>query len=92
MNIQEIVKRNYDANVKRGKISNRTSFSDFWFKAIEEMNELAVSNAKQGYTGVFDPLEAIDVILVNCSLLHHFGYDVAKLLEEKTIINENRKD
>ena len=89
MKIKEIQERNYRATVKRGQITETTNFYDFLRKIHEEVEELY-----HGYhhTGIVDPLELADIQLVCMSLAEHYGIDNKKALEQKTIINENRKD
>lgn len=91
MNIQEIVKRNYDATVRRGQISNKSTVSDFLNKTDEEVQELKDSRKTCSNIYPFDPKEAIDIILVQTSMLHHYGFDVEKLLVEKMQYNEIRE-
>lgn len=84
MNLTEIINRNYKATIKRGLITSNTTFTDFKFKLLEELNEWIVSPG--------DKLECADVVLVMFAYCKHNGIDIQKALEEKTIINENRKD
>lgn len=90
-NLNEIIKRNYEATVRRGQISNKTNVSDFFKKTDEEVQELKESiNISAIYP--FDPKEAIDIILVQTAMLHHYGFNTELLLNEKVIFNEQRKD
>ena len=91
MELNEIIKRNYEATVKRGQINSKTTFDDFVAKTDEEVQELINSYFKKEYNP-FDPKEAIDVILVQTALLHHYSFDTEKLLSEKMLFNEQRPD
>ena len=91
MELKEIIKRNYEATVRRGQISNKTTVSDFLNKTDEEVQELKDSR-KGSQIYQFDPKEAIDVILVQTAMLYHYGFDVEKLLTEKMLFNEQRPD
>lgn len=91
MELKEIIKRNYEATVKRGQISNKTTVSDFLKKTDEEVQELKDSR-KGSPIYPFDPKEAIDIILVQTAMLHHYGFNIEKLLTEKMLFNEQRPD
>lgn len=91
MELKEIIKRNYEATVKRGQITSKTTFDDFVAKTDEEVQELVNSYFRKEHDP-FDPKEAIDVILVQTAMLHHYGFDVEKLLTEKMLFNEQRPD
>ena len=90
MNIQEIIERNYQAAVKRGKI-HRYMNEHAFHKAIDgEVTELY--NTLGGVINPFDVSELADIILVSFSMARHFGYDIEKELIKKTLYNEIRKD
>jgi len=91
MELKEIIKRNYEATVRRGQISNKTTVSDFLNKTDEEVQELKDSR-KGSQIYPFDPKEAIDIILVQTAMLQHYGFDTERLLIEKTLFNEKRPD
>ncbi|HAT76777.1 MAG TPA: hypothetical protein DCS19_08005 [Flavobacterium sp.] len=91
MKLKEIIKRNYEATVRRGQISIKTSFVDFFLKTEEEFDELKMSTWTSNIYP-FDPKESIDIILVQFSMLNHYGFDVEKLLIEKVLFNEKRED
>ena len=91
MELNEIIKRNYEATVKRGQISNKTTVSDFLNKTDEEVQELKDS-CKGSPIYPFDPKEAIDIILVQTSMLHHYGFNAEKIMIEKVLYNEKRQD
>ena len=88
MDIKEIINRNYQATVKRGLITYETCFDEFINKIHEELVELNISNTYYG----FDKSELADIILVCFAMSKHFRIDILKELENKVIINENRKD
>jgi hypothetical protein len=91
MNLNEISGRNYAANVRRGQIKKSIRVSDFIDKTKEELQELEDS-VGVSHIHPFDPKEAVDILLVQTALLHHFGYDVEKLVIEKMLFNETRPD
>lgn len=92
MNLKELITRNYNATVRRGQMSNKTTVTDFLNKIDEEVAELKDGRKTCSNIYPFDPLEAIDIILVNATMLHHYGFDVESLLTKKVEINETRKD
>lgn len=92
MNLKELITRNYNATARRGQISNKSTVTDFLNKIDEEVAELKDSRKTCSSIYLFDPLEAIDIILVNATMLHHYGFVVESLLTKKVEINETRKD
>lgn len=94
MILQELIKRNYQTTVNRGKINIFTSSEEFIAKIDEEVQELKDSFLPfdQLTNPAFDHKELADIILVCLNFAHHFDIDIEKVLEEKLIINENRKD
>ena len=92
MKLKELITRNYNATIKRRQISNKTTVTDFLNKIDEEVSELKDSRKTCSNIYPFDTLEAIDIILVNATMLHHYGFDVESLLTKKVEINETRKD
>lgn len=91
MELQEIIERNYQAAVKRGKITNKTDCSHFATDIRNEVTELEMS-LSISKINPFDVSELADIILVSFSMARHFGYDIEKELSEKTLYNEIRKD
>jgi len=89
MEIKEIAKRNYDANVRRGQISNDEPLLDFIRKIEEERRELIES---MSWPIQFDPQELADIALVCFSMAEHYGIDLVKEMELKMLINEGRND
>lgn len=89
MKLRKIIQRNHAANKLRGQIHEKSEISDFYTKLDEEVAELKIS---KGVSTIhpFNPEEAVDVILVVCSLLHHFGYNTKFLLQKKMLKNETR--
>jgi len=84
MDLKEITDRNYEATKRRGLITDKTKFSDFKWKLLEELNEW--TNCPE------DPYESADIILVILAFCKHFHINIQKALEEKTIFNEQRND
>lgn len=93
MNLKEIQIRNYKATVKRGLISQNTTFEDFINKLEEEVNELNLSElpfVNEVNVPFFDERELADVVLVCLAMAKHYNVDILKELENKTLINEER--
>lgn len=91
MDLKELQERNYAATVRRGLISEKTQITEFLKKIEEEFNELDFSvYLWEGES--FDEKELADIILVCLAMAKHYDIDIIKVLEEKVIINENRKD
>jgi hypothetical protein len=88
MKIEEIQERNYNATVKRGQIKPKTSDVKFLLKIQSEFSELVSSHDK----GKLDPKELADIILVSLSFAKHKNIDIMKVMEEKVLFNETRKD
>ena len=84
MNLKELITRNYNATVRRGQISNKSTVTDFLNKIDEEVEELKDSRKTCSSIYPFDPLEAIDIILVNATMLHYYGFDIESLLTKKS--------
>lgn len=86
MDLKEIQSRNYEATVRRGLITDKTTLNEFIAKMFEEVNEFRdASNF-----GITDGLELADIIIVCLSTAKHLDIDIQDWLEQKTIINENR--
>jgi NTP pyrophosphatase (non-canonical NTP hydrolase) len=88
--IEEIINRNYTAQLKRGKVTKKIDFYDWIIDIRDEVNELWNSYPKHNST--FDEKELADIILVCLSMSKHYKIDIVKALEEKTLFNEERKD
>jgi len=97
--MKNLIQRNYDSTVKRGKITYKTTHAEFIDKEIEEdrefFHEIGSINLTSPVVNEIiskkAAIEVVDKILVNLNYLHHNGYDVLELIEEKIIINEQRK-
>ena len=89
VNLDDVVDRNYFANVKRLKISDKTTVRDFLSKIHEEVGELIES-----WDGCdsFDKVELADVTLVCFSMAKHFGINLVDEMEGKMKVNEKRND
>ena len=88
--IEEIINRNYAAQLKRGKVTKKIDFYDWIIDIRDEVNELWNSYPKHNST--FDEKELADIILVCLSMSKHYNINIVKVLEEKTKYNETRKD
>lgn len=88
--IQELIDRNYSAQIKRGQITPDTDLSDCIDKIKEELKELVDSYIETNKD--FDPKELIDIMLVCFSMAKHFGIDWQQVMKEKVEFNEKRLD
>ena len=88
MNLHSLIERNYNATVKRGLITDKTTLFDFIAKLKEEIAELEYSIDIDENS--FDGIEAIDIFLVAGSMLKKLS--ILDKIEGKVIINENRLD
>ena len=89
VNLDDVVDRNYFANVKRLQISDKTTVMDFLSKIHEEVGELIES-----WDGCdsFDKVELADVTLVCFSMAKHFDINLVDEMEKKMKVNEKRED
>ena len=89
VNLDDVVDRNYFANIKRLKISDKTTVRDFLAKIHEEVGELIES-----WDGCdsFDKVELADVTLVCFSMAKHLGINLVDEMAEKMKVNEKRND
>ena len=87
VNLDDVVDRNYFANIKRLKISDKTTVRDFLSKIHEEVGELTES-----WDGCdsFDKVELADVTLVCFSMAKHFDINLVDEMQKKMKVNENR--
>jgi hypothetical protein len=92
MEIQEIINRNYAAQLRRGTITEETRLYEFINKLQEEKEELYESWANSSIHNYFNPSELADVILVCFAMAKHFNVDILTELEKKTLYNEIRED
>ena len=85
VNLDDVVDRNYFANVRRGQISDKTTVRDFLSKIYEEVGELVES-----WDGCdsFDKVELADVTLVCFSMAKHFGINLVDEMAKKMKVNE----
>ncbi len=99
--MKDLIKRNYNSTIKRGKISNSTTHKDFNDKINEELTELNheihseriyYESAENEVMSKKTAIECTDIILTCLNYLCHSGYDPIKLMEEKILINEKRED
>lgn len=92
--MKELFKRNYEATVKRGLITDETSDREFYMKLIEEKFEVSreIMNGpiSSGLSNHYLDLEIADCLIVCANWLTHRGIDLEKILEEVAIKNEKR--
>ena len=89
MDIQEITNRNYAATVKRGQINEKTCSYEFINNLFEELYKLEDTNHSEV---LFDEKKLADVALVCFAMAKHYEIDLIKVMEEKMLYNEIRKD
>ena len=89
VNLDDVVNRNYFANVKRLQISDKTTVRELLGKIHEEVGELIES-----WDGCdsFDKVELADVTLVCFSMAKHFGINLVDEMAKKMKVNEKRND
>lgn len=89
VNLDDVVDRNYFANVRRGQISDKTTVRDCLSKIYEEVGELIES-----FDGddSFDKVELADVTLVCFSMAKHFEINLVDEMAKKMKVNEKRND
>lgn len=92
MDLIDIINRNYIATVKRGKIIKKTTIYEFIEKIYEEVDELNSSWLYSELGLDFDEFELADIIIVCLCMAKHFKVNINDIIEQKTIINETRKD
>lgn len=87
---EEVQRRNYNANVRRGKITDKTTKLDFAYKALEEINELieSINNGDEEN----EKTERADIVHVIEAMSYHDGFDLQAEKERKMKINEQRTD
>jgi NTP pyrophosphatase (non-canonical NTP hydrolase) len=90
--IQQLIDRNYAAQIKRGQITMEKTLNDFLQKIDEEVKEFKNSYTNDGYFEDIDDKELIDIMLVCFSMAKHFGIDWQKVMTDKVEFNEKRKD
>lgn len=88
-NLDDVVNRNYFANVKRLQISDKTTVREWLGKIHEEVGELIES-----WDGCdsFDKVELADVTLVCFSMAKHFDINLIDEMQKKMKVNEKRND
>jgi hypothetical protein len=86
---EEVQRRNYNANVRRGKITNQTTKLEFVEKCEEELNGLKtaiINNDEEN-----EKEERADVVHVMEAMSYHYAHDLQLSKEKKMIYNELRK-
>lgn len=89
--MDNLFKRNYKANVNRGKITPLTKGTDFLKKCHEEQLEVLEEYYTNGETKHLAE-EITDEIMVRVSWLMHMGFNPIEEIEKVTIKNETRHD
>ena len=84
--LYSLLHRNYDATVKRGQITSKTTLKDYIAKLKEEIAELEESINEDENT--FDALELVDCFFVCGSAL--IDLRLMRFVEQKVLINEKR--
>ena len=89
--MEKLFKRNYDATVKRGKITDKTTDLEFFNKLQEEFNEVYQEVA----FGDIDEIgymyhEIADCLLVCSNWLIHRGVSLTEILTKIAEKNEKR--
>ena len=84
--LYSLLHRNYEATVRRGQITNKTTLKDYIVKLIDEISELEESINESENT--FDSLELVDCFLVCGSAL--IDLKLLHRIEQKVLINEKR--
>ena len=90
IDIQQLIDRNYAAQLKRGQITPETKFFKFVIKIEDELYELNESYIDTNKD--FDSKELIDIMLVCFSMAKHFGIDWQQVMKDKVEYNEKRLD
>lgn len=86
---EEVQQRNYNATVRRGLITDKTTIEDFICKLREEVEELWYSS-NSGKCSI-DPSELADISHVCDAIALHYAIDLQKEKELKMLVNEKRK-
>jgi hypothetical protein len=90
MTIEEIIKTNYQATVKRGLITPETTKQEFIDKMREEIYELQHEIDTPFFDEKMQSLELADIILVCLAMAEHFNIDILKVMAEKANYNMKR--
>jgi len=89
INIDEITKLNYEAQLRRGQIREGTNEIGFMKKIQEEFDELTAHLLNRWE---IDPKELADLTLVCFSMAQHFGIDLVEEMRNKAEYNMIRED
>jgi len=87
---EEVQRRNYNANVRRGKITDQTTKLEFVEKAEEELHELKMAIINNDEEN--EKEERADVVHVMEAMAYHLAHDLQLSKELKMFKNEVRKD
>lgn len=88
--MKKLIKRSYQATVKRGLITKNTASYQFINKIKEELDE-TIKEYEMGYKDKMF-VEVADIVLTCFNFAHHNGIDLVQVMEYKTLFNENRLD
>lgn len=89
MTLNEIIERNYQATIRRGKITPTTTEFECFDDIMGECEELRETLGDK--ITRFDVFELADIILTCHTMGKQFGYDMEKILIKKTLYNETRE-
>ncbi|MFT5450584.1 MAG: NTP pyrophosphatase (non-canonical NTP hydrolase) [Enterobacterales bacterium] len=83
--MKNLIEKNYEVTVKRGKILPATKWHEFTDKLKEEVAELEKERSIEGISH-----ELSDVILVCLNIAKHYGIDIEKAMHEVVERNSTR--
>ena len=87
---EEVQMRNYNAQIRRGKITDQTTKLDFVEKCFEELHELKMAIINNDEEN--EKEEMTDVVHVIEAMAYHFVHDLQLSKELKMYKNETRND
>jgi len=88
--MKKLIEQSYKAIQNRGLITRKTKHVDFFHKLNEEVCEVKQEFIKNEVDKNKLGLELSDVIIVCLNWAKHYEIDIEKLLNKKTLINEQR--
>ena len=88
--MKQLIKRHYDATIKRELISDYTSTEDFRDKLREEIQEFWDADIHEHTIDGDMAQEAIDVVGVIFNMLIHHGYDIEAEFKYNVEYQESR--
>lgn len=87
---EEVQRRNYNAQLRRKKITDQTTKLEFVEKCEEELHELKMAIINNDEEN--EKEERADVVHVMEAMAYHFAHDLHKSKELKMYVNEKRTD